>query len=42
MRGRRFREMRGSGYLADEDPAVHGRQHQVTRAHAAQEPVELL
>ena len=32
--------MRGPGYLADVDPAVHGREHQVAGSHAAQEPVE--
>ena len=37
-----LREVRGPGHLADEDAAMHGRQHQVAFAHPAQEPVELL
>ena len=35
-------EVRGPGYLAEVDLAVHGRQHQVACLHPAQEPVELL
>ena len=34
--------MRRSGYFAEVDTAAHGCQHQVTFAHAAQEPVEFL
>ena len=42
MRGRRLSQMRRSGYFAEVDTAAHRCQHQVTFAHAAQEPVEFL